>query len=116
MLTKPFLEFCNAVNMPVDIESAYINMANSATVTTEHMDSSREGMSMLYYPNSYWKLAWGGETLFFDRNQEIAFASIVKPNRAIFFDPRILHTARPPTVLATSSRYTFVYKSNKKGE
>lgn len=110
LLTAKFIQVAEEICADVHIERAYINAANSATITTEHIDDVVSGLTMLYYPNMYWKTAFGGETLFFNEDMEIAFASVFKPNRAIFFDPRIRHTARPPTVIADQMRYTFVYK------
>lgn len=109
-LTGAFFLNASRFGAAVDVERAYINLGNSATVTVEHVDDSQPGLSMIYYPNKMWDTCWGGETLFFDQQQEIIYATLPKPNRAVFFDPRILHTARPPTVLTTETRYTFVYK------
>lgn len=109
-LTKIFLERGTLLGLNLVVERAYINMSNSATATVEHVDAFEPGLSMIYYPNLFWETCWGGETLFFDRQQDIIYGTLPKPNRAIFFDPRILHTARPSTPLTTQARYTFVYK------
>ena len=111
VLTNHFINTSIELGYNVDIERAYINLATKDTVCTKHTDGSQIGLSMLYYPNTDWDIDWGGETLFFNQEKEIAFASLCKPNRAVFFDPRILHTARPPTTLANAFRYTIAYKS-----
>jgi len=65
---------------------------------------------MLYYANPVWELNWGGETLFFDDTGEIAFASVLKPNRAVVFDSRIYHLAKTPTASAPSFKFSVAYK------
>jgi Rps23 Pro-64 3,4-dihydroxylase Tpa1-like proline 4-hydroxylase len=112
-LTAAFTDTINELGFNKEIERVYINMGTPDTVFMEHVDSSVSGITMLYYPNQKWDLSWGGETLFFDKTGDIAFASLAKPNRAIFFDPRILHTARPPTKAAKTARYTIAYKTKE---
>lgn len=113
-LTEVFQDFASSVGYSSEINEAYINYYDSTTVSGIHIDSYASGLTMLYYPNLSWDLDWGGETLFFDKNKEIGFATIYKPNRAVFFDQRILHTARPPTVLTRSARFTIAYKGKNK--
>ena len=113
-LTREFNDSLKMIGVQAKIDRAYINLSNKETVCVEHVDDDSFGMSMIYYPNTTWNLNWGGETMFFNSKKEVSMTSIVKPNRAIFFDPRILHTGRAPTFAAKANRYTIVYKS--KGE
>ena len=110
-LTKAFNDTLKELNIKTEIECVYINLCTKDTVCVEHVDASFPGITMLYYPNTQWDLSWGGETLFINAQKEIQVASIFKPNRAIFFDPRILHTGRAPTSAAKAYRYNIAYKT-----
>src|ERR1700712_5550157 len=60
-----------------------------------HLDDVRPGsFTLLYYPIEEWKDGWDGETVFFDGEGEIASAVRPRPNRAVFFDSRILNAGR----------------------
>lgn len=112
-LYDAFVDFCKTVKQPQTVQRAYINMSFVTTGNVEHVDDDREGLTLLYYANTDWSLPWGGETLFFTQDQEIGFASVCKPNRAIVFDSRLLHSARHPSALAKTPRYTVTYKGLK---
>lgn len=115
-LTEVFKTTAAELGYNLNIERAYINLCSKDTVCTSHVDGQEVGLTMIYYPNTKWDIDWGGDTMFFNADKEIAFASLCKPNRALFFDQRILHTARPPTHLAPVFRYTVAYKSLSKHE
>lgn len=76
-----------------------------------HRDDSRAGtFTLLYYPNPEWKEGWDGETVYYDRAGEVALAVRYRPNRAVFFDSRILHVGRAPSRQCTALRVTVAYK------
>jgi hypothetical protein len=76
-----------------------------------HFDDNRPGCyTLLYYPMEEWKHGWDGETVFFDGAGEIASAVRPKPNRAVFFDSRILHAGRAPSRSCTALRVSVAYK------
>lgn len=52
----------------------------------------------------------GGETVFFDREDEIALAVQPKPGRLVVFDGAIRHVGRPPNRICYVPRYTFAIK------
>lgn len=63
--------------------------------------------SMIYYLNLDWKPEWSGETLFYNEDlTEIEFASVYKPNRAIFFDGEIPHSLRTQSNIAPQYRFS----------
>ena len=63
--------------------------------------------SLIYYLNADWRPEWGGETLFYNDNMtEIEYASIYKPNRAIFFDGDIPHSLRTQSITAPHYRFS----------
>lgn len=76
-----------------------------------HRDDSRAGtFTLLYYPNPEWKEGWDGETVYYDQAGEVALAVRYRPNRAVFFDSRILHVGRAPSRQCTALRVTVAYK------
>jgi hypothetical protein len=76
-----------------------------------HWDDKRPGtFTFLYYPNPEWKGDWDGETVFYDPSGEIALSVVPRPNRAVFFDSRILHAGRAPSRLCPALRVTVAYK------
>lgn len=71
--------------------------------------------SLIYYMNIDWKNEWAGETLFYNDNlSEIEFASIYKPNRAIFFDGHIPHSLRTQSINAPHYRFSLAMFFEKK--
>ena len=76
-----------------------------------HRDDHRPGtFTFLYYPMPEWKDEWDGETVYFDDMGEIALAVKLRPNRAVFFDSRILHVGRAPSRACPALRVTVAYK------
>ena len=76
-----------------------------------HLDDNRPGCyTLLYYPMEEWRDGWDGETVFFDGAGEIASAVRPRPNRAVFFDSRILHGGRAPSRNCPALRVTVAYK------
>ena len=76
-----------------------------------HLDDHQPGtFTLLYYPNPEWKDGWDGETVYYDEHGEIALAIRLRPNRAVFFDSRILHAGRAPSRWCPALRVTVAYK------
>jgi Rps23 Pro-64 3,4-dihydroxylase Tpa1-like proline 4-hydroxylase len=67
-------------------------------------------LTALVYVSDEWNIEWGGETLFFDENDDCAFACTPKPGRVVVFHGAIKHVGRPPTRLCYKPRYTLAYK------
>ncbi len=75
-----------------------------------HVDDGRPGTyTLLYYPMLEWKSGWDGETVFYEGN-EVILSVVPKPNRAVFFDSRILHAGRAPSRACPALRVTVAYK------
>lgn len=69
---------------------------------------------VLLYVNLDWQDGWHGETLFYSNDRKsIVFASPYTPNRAIVFDPRIPHSIRPQSRIATQYRFTLAIVLDK---
>jgi Rps23 Pro-64 3,4-dihydroxylase Tpa1-like proline 4-hydroxylase len=90
----------------------YINHANFGDVLFTHTDCLPEQneLTALVYVSDEWNIEWGGETLFFDENDDCAFACTPKPGRVVVFHGAIKHVGRPPTRLCYKPRYTLAYK------
>jgi SM-20-related protein len=76
-----------------------------------HRDDARPGTyTLLYYPMPEWRGEWEGETVFVDEKEEVIAALKPEPNRAVFFDARILHCGRAPGRAFDGLRVTIAYK------
>ena len=105
-------EKCEAlINRPLKVIRQYANGHTFGNGGQAHQDDSREGTyTLLYYPVEKWHRMWEGETVFYDENEDIKSAIKPSPNRAIFFDSRILHVGRPPSRYFGGLRVTVAYK------
>jgi len=83
---------------PTLFDFAIVNCDNIGSVHYSH--THKDTNVFLLYLNETWNQEWGGETLFFDKEngKEIEFACTPKPNRAIWFDGEIPHSIRAPIV------------------
>lgn len=70
---------------------------------------------LLYYVNMEWHDHWGGETLFFDKNNnsDIIFGSRFTPGRVMWFDGEYPHTIKCQSRLATKYRFSISVFFNK---
>ena len=76
-----------------------------------HADDTRPGTyTLLYYPMPEWRAEWEGETMFVDARGEVLGAVKPHPNRAVFFDSRILHYGRAPGRAFGGLRVTVAFK------
>jgi len=105
-----YQEAVGALGLVSKVSHAYINRYDIATPCNAHVDGVNPVLTLLYYPNVDWHHDWGGETVFFDSDKDIAFSAAFKPNRAILFDERLMHSARSPSILAKAARFSVTYK------
>jgi hypothetical protein len=91
---------------------AYTNVASYGDMLFTHTDClpDQQDLTALWYLCSSWDVEWGGETMFFDANDEVACAVIPKPGRLVVFDGAIKHVGRPPNRICYAPRYTFAIK------
>ena len=76
-----------------------------------HRDDERPGtFTLLYYPMPEWRGEWEGETVFVDEREEVIAALKPEPNRAVFFDSRVLHCGRAPGRRFEGLRVTLAFK------
>jgi SM-20-related protein len=105
-------ERCQALaGGPLRVIRQYANGHTYGLGGKPHPDDVRPGsFTLLYYPMLEWKDGWDGETVFLDEHGEIALAVRPRPNRAVFFDSRILHAGRAPSRSCPALRVTVAYK------
>jgi Rps23 Pro-64 3,4-dihydroxylase Tpa1-like proline 4-hydroxylase len=93
----------------------YCNVASFGDMLFTHTDCqpNAQEMTALWFIQKEWNHEWGGETLFYDNNNDAAFVASPKPGRLVIFDGAILHAGRPPNRICTEPRYTFAMKFEK---
>lgn len=91
---------------------AYTNHAAFGDVLFTHTDCrpDQHELSALWYLCSDWDTEWGGETVFYDADEEIAAAVRPRPGRLVVFEGAIRHAGRPPTRICYAPRYTLAIK------
>lgn len=72
-------------------------------------DDNENAYTFLYYPNKEWDLAWGGETIIIDSedNPNVVYPA---PNLGIMFPSNWLHVGRGPSKQFSGLRITIAYK------
>ncbi|RNF85986.1 2OG-Fe(II) oxygenase [Montanilutibacter psychrotolerans] len=91
---------------------AYTNVASYGDMLFTHTDClpDQHDLTALWYLCERWDLEWGGETMFYDSQDEVAVALTPKPGRLVVFDGAIKHVGRPPSRICYTPRYTFAIK------
>lgn len=74
--------------------------------------SSGSGISLVYYPNPEWDPNWGGETVFFDEDNDASVCVGVKPGRLALFPGDIPHRAGVPLRLCPKIRVSLNLRYN----
>lgn len=97
--------------MPLRVVRQYANGHTYGLGGRPHFDDTRSGaFTLLYYPMLSWKPEWEGETVFFSSEGHIAAGVALAPNRAVFFDSRMSHSARAPSRDCPDLRVTLAWK------
>ncbi|HZH43002.1 MAG TPA: 2OG-Fe(II) oxygenase [Lysobacter sp.] len=91
---------------------AYTNVASYGDMLFTHTDClpDQHDLTALWYLCERWDVEWGGETVFYDAQDEIACAVRPRPGRLVVFDGRIKHAGRPPHRICYAPRYTMAIK------
>ncbi len=91
---------------------AYTNVASYGDMLFTHTDClpGQHDLTALWYLCERWDIEWGGETVFFDAQDEVAYAVMPRPGRLVVFDGAIKHVGRPPNRICYAPRYTFAIK------
>ena len=93
-------------------QRAYVNSSVYGDMYYTHRDCSvhRQHVTALYYANLEWQPDWGGETIFYNDNEDAEVVVSPKPGRLVVARGAILHRGTVPTRACYEERYTIAYK------
>ena len=93
-------------------QRAYVNSSVYGDMYYSHRDCSvhRQHVTVLYYANLEWQSDWGGETIFYNDNEDAEVVVSPKPGRLVVARGAILHRGTVPTRACYEERYTIAYK------
>lgn len=98
-------------NERLKLDRAYVNQNVFGDISFVHTDSRRDpDVTAVYFAHERWHIDWGGETMFFDRNDDASFAVSPKPGRLILFRGNIKHKVGVPTRQCMAARFTIAFK------
>lgn len=91
---------------------SYVNASHFGDVLLSHVDClpGASEITALWYVCERWDHEWGGETVFFDSDQEARAVVSPKPGRLVVFDGALLHAGKPPNRNCYLPRYTLALK------
>jgi Rps23 Pro-64 3,4-dihydroxylase Tpa1-like proline 4-hydroxylase len=117
LATDPFFLRLKAVGEEMFGEAlrdqrAYVNNSVYGDMYYVHRDCSapRKHVTALYYANMEWQPDWGGETIFYNDENEAEVVVSPKPGRIVVARGAILHRGTVPTRACHEERYTIAYK------
>ena len=104
-----------AVGEPVRLYECMLSANTFGTEGRIHQDIADETArsrhrTALVYCNPEWKLAWAGETLFFDADGEITGAVMPKPGRVVILRGDPPHVGRSVSRICPTDRRVLVFK------
>ena len=96
---------------------AYVNSAVYGDSYYVHRDSPEgsNDVTVLYYANLIWQPDWGGETIFYNDDNDAALAVSPRPGRLVASRAAILHRGTVPTRSCYEERFTIAYKLGSGG-
>jgi hypothetical protein len=74
-----------------------------------------KNVTVLYYANLTWERDWGGETIFYNDDNDAAMAVSPRPGRVVVSRSAILRRATVPARSCYEERYTIVYQLSSGG-
>lgn len=91
---------------------AYCNLASYGDMLFTHTDClpGSQELTVLMYICPEWNIEWGGETMFYNSEDDCVYACTPKPGRVVIFDGAIKHVGRPPNRICYASRFTLAFK------
>ena len=84
-------------NLHLERVYSYLTRYGDADYLHRDFFNQDAGISLVYFANPSWENDWGGETLFFDADDDPISAISVKPGRVLIFNGKIPHRAGVPT-------------------
>jgi len=98
-------------------QRAYVNCSVYGDSYYLHRDSlpEEQHVTALYYANLEWQPDWGGETIYYNDDEDAELAITPRPGRLVIARGAILHRGNVPSRSCYEERYTLAYKLNSLG-
>lgn len=98
-------------------QRAYVNCSVYGDAYYMHRDCPAQfrHVTALYYANLEWKPDWGGETIYYNDDEDAEYAILPRPGRLVIARGAILHRGNVPTRSCHEERYSLAYKLNSVG-
>jgi SM-20-related protein len=98
-------------------QRAYVNCSVYGDSYYLHRDCAAEEqhVTALYYANPEWQTDWGGETIYYNDEEDAELAITPRPGRLVIARGAVLHRGHVPARHCYEERYTLAYKLNSLG-
>jgi len=98
-------------------QRAYVNCSVYGDAYYVHRDCAEfeRHVTALYYANLEWQSDWGGETIYYNDEEDAEYAISPRPGRLVIARGALLHRGNVPTRSCYQERYTLAYKLNSVG-
>jgi len=98
-------------------QRAYVNCSVYGDAYYVHRDCAphEQHVTALYYANLEWKNDWGGETVYYNDEEDGECVITPRPGRLVVARGAILHRGNVPTRSCHEERYSLAYKLNSVG-
>jgi len=98
-------------------QRAYVNCSVYGDAYHIHRDcpAHERHVTALYYANLEWQPDWGGETIYYNDDEDAQFAISPRPGRLVVARGALLHRGNVPSRSCYEERYTLAYKLNSVG-
>lgn len=98
-------------------QRAYVNCSVYGDSYHLHRDCPPEEphVTALYYANLEWQPDWGGETIYYNDDEDAELAITPRPGRLVVARGAVLHRGNVPSRSCYEERYTLAYKLNSLG-
>ena len=95
-------------------QRAYVNCSVYGDGYYTHRDCAPEEphVTILYYANLEWHPDWGGETIYYNDEEDAELVVMPRPGRLVVARGAVLHRGCVPTRVCYEERYTLAYKLN----
>jgi len=95
-------------------QRAYVNCSVYGDSYYAHRDcdAQEQHVTALYYANLEWKPDWGGETIYYNDDEDAELIIVPRPGRIVVARGAVLHRGCVPTRSCYEERYTLAYKLN----
>jgi hypothetical protein len=98
-------------------QRAYVNCSVYGDAYYMHRDCAAHlrHVTALYYANLEWQPDWGGETVYYNDEEDAECVISPRPGRLVIARGAVLHRGTVPTRSCYEERYTLAYKLNSVG-